>query len=217
MRKFNGFSLFAVALLAMLSTGCQPAPQPPEQAQQDAPALSFDLAGKLTNVEGLLQSRGEELQALSECVGELQRDTLDNFAKVDAKLDALAEKIGDGSKVSGTVATSTPSQPTPVATSTKATATTTVQPRWINHDGLSLRDHIIQVHGLDPSLSDAELIAAHDAWHDQYGGAPPTQVMGSGSRTIRYSTTRSSCPGGRCPTSGTTYRRGLLGFRWLRR
>lgn len=90
--------------------------------------------------------------------------------------------------------------------------------RWQSNDGRSLQDHATQVHGFNPNLSDAQLAAQHDAYHDQYGGASPSTAMRSRSVTVQSPFTTSNCPGGQCPTAGrsraATVQRsgGLLGF-----
>lgn len=58
-------------------------------------------------------------------------------------------------------------------TTTKTAPSTSYQARWTNNDGLSPRDHAVLAHGFDPSLSDAQLAAMHDAYPDQYGGTNP--------------------------------------------
>ena len=46
------------------------------------------------------------------------------------------------------------------------------QRRWYNHDGLTLRQHAEHVHGYSTAgMSDAEVAAANDHYHDQYGGS----------------------------------------------
>ena len=95
--------------------------------------------------------------------------------------------------------------------------------RWHSNDGRSLRQHAIEVHGFDPGLSDAQLAAQHDAYHDVHGGDSPPRVNVSWSNppAVRTRTTTvqsayvSECPGGVCPTSRTTTVQssgGLLGF-----
>lgn len=69
--------------------------------------------------------------------------------------------------------------------------------RWVNHDGLSFRDHGIMVHGLSPSLSDEEMASQRDAYHDQYGGGH-SHV---GSPAVAVQRTVSNCPGGVCPVN----------------
>ncbi len=99
--------------------------------------------------------------------------------------------------------------------------------RWHSNDGRSLRDHATQVHGFDPNLSDAQLAAQHDAYHDQFGGAAPRSPVqyapAMRSRTVTVqSPFASSCPGGVCPTSRTRTVQssggpmglGILGRRW---
>ncbi len=82
-------------------------------------------------------------------------------------------------------------------------------PRWHSNDGRSLRQHAIEIHGMDPNLSDAELARQHDAWHDHNGPiAPRTSAAYSQqwqpatrSRSVQFSSGTSNCPGGVCPTS----------------
>lgn len=76
-----------------------------------------------------------------------------------------------------------------------------VSPKWMNTDGRTLRNHMVEVHGFSTSMSDGAMIQAHDAWHDQNGGEPPSPAR-SRSRTVTYSS--SSCPGGVCPAPGVT-------------
>ena len=78
--------------------------------------------------------------------------------------------------------------------------------RWSSNDGRTLRQHAIDVHGMDPSLSDAEMARQHDAYHDRFGGMPP-RILPPASR-VRTTTVQSpyvsSCPGGVCPVNRTT-------------
>ncbi|MCC7334425.1 MAG: hypothetical protein IT422_04995 [Pirellulaceae bacterium] len=101
--------------------------------------------------------------------------------------------------------------------------TTTSQsysPRWTNNDGKSLRDHMIQDHGFDPSLSTPQMAMQHDAYHDQYGPASPVGTQyrnvaaqlsapssGMTGRTVTRtrSNVTSSCPGGNCPVNGNSF------------
>lgn len=101
-------------------------------------------------------------------------------------------------------------------------------PRWHNNDGKSLRDHMIQDHGFDPSLSTEQMAMQHDAYHDQYGPSPPTRSVtrtrqltypqyqpAMRSRSVQVQSSGSSCPGGVCPTSRSVQVQssgGLLGF-----
>lgn len=98
----------------------------------------------------------------------------------------------------------------------KASSYTT--PKWTNNDGRTLRNHIVEVHGLSPAMSDGELIAAHDAWHDNNGGDPPAARSRSRSVTQTYMLS-GDCPGGICPAPMATTRTrtvqsrgGLFGF-----
>lgn len=86
----------------------------------------------------------------------------------------------------------------PLPSRTVTRSVSSYSPRWQNHDGQSLRDHAINEHGFASNLSDAQLFQMHDAYHDQYGGAPP--AMRSRSVTVQ-SPYVSNCPGGQCPTS----------------
>jgi hypothetical protein len=131
-------------------------------------------------------------------------------------------------------------QPVSKATVTKAP----YKARWVNHDGLSFRDHGIIVHGLSPSLSDEEMASQRDAYHDQYGGGHShvgspvvsscpggvcpvntvnvsrTASSPSGYTGVTVQRSVSSCPGGVCPASRTTTAQrsgGLFGFGLLGR
>lgn len=101
-------------------------------------------------------------------------------------------------------------------------------PRWFNNDGRTARNHAVQVHGFDPSLSDDQLAILHDQWHDQYGSAhsvsssyvssgyaPVVSSVITSSPRRSYSTTSvSTCPPGGCPvgvsSTVVTKRGGLL-------
>lgn len=108
--------------------------------------------------------------------------------------------------------------------------------RWVNHDGLSFRDHGIIVHGLSPSLSDEEMASQRDAYHDQYGGGHshvgssvvsncpggvcPVNSSSGLARNVTVQRSVSNCPGGVCPTSRTTTVQrsgGVFGFGLLGR
>lgn len=96
-------------------------------------------------------------------------------------------------------------------------SSTPYQPRWHNYDGRTARQHAIESHGFDPSLSDAQLARLHDAYHDQYGEHPPTAAPVYRSRsTVVQSPMTSNCPGGVCPTTSRTTTvqsgGGLMGF-----
>ncbi len=78
------------------------------------------------------------------------------------------------------------------------------QPRWKNHDGLSLHDHISQVHGFSGTPDEME--RAHDAWHDANGGDAPKAAMAASpvqSKVVTRSRSvqTQNCPNGRCPTT----------------
>lgn len=67
----------------------------------------------------------------------------------------------------------------------------------------TIEHHMATSHGVSVSgMSEAELLSQHDLMHDMMG--PVYQ-----SQNVSYSS--SSCPGGVCPTSGTTSRPRLLG------
>lgn len=56
-----------------------------------------------------------------------------------------------------------------------AAAPADVRPRWFNRDGLSRREHLEQVHGTPTTgLTEAQVIAAQNAYHDTYGPGHPT-------------------------------------------
>jgi hypothetical protein len=99
----------------------------------------------------------------------------------------------------------------------------TYVPRWSSNDGRTLRQHAIEVHGIDPGLSDAEMARQHDAYHDRFGGMPPRILpTASRARTVTVQSPYvSSCPGGVCPvnrmttvqSSGGVFGFGILGRR----
>lgn len=106
-------------------------------------------------------------------------------------------------------------KPKVVQAKPKAVVTKTavsVNPKWLNTDGRSLQDHMVEVHGFSQSMDTNQMIIAHDAWHDQNGGGAPAV---SKSRTVTYG---SSCPSGVCPAPSVSRSRtvqrsgGLLGF-----
>jgi len=77
--------------------------------------------------------------------------------------------------------------------------------RWSSNDGRTLRQHAIEIHGFDPSMSDEQIARQHDAYHDVHGGMPPRIAPAYRSRTTTVQSPYvSSCPGGVCPTSRTS-------------
>jgi hypothetical protein len=77
-------------------------------------------------------------------------------------------------------------------------------PRWQNHDGLSRRQHLEQVHGMSTAgMSESELIAAQNHYHDTYGGGHPVKMP---SAPVRSTASNNNCPGGVCPTPQSSAR-----------
>lgn len=101
-------------------------------------------------------------------------------------------------------------------------ASSSYSARWKNNDGLSLREHAVQKHGIDPSLPTSEIYRQHDAYHDVYGGAQPgttsRTVVRSGPFVTRSVQTTSNCPEGVCPPRGIlrSNRPGYVPFQPLR-
>lgn len=108
--------------------------------------------------------------------------------------------LGDGSLVRIVA------QPVAVTASTTRVVATVAEPyrgRWPNNDGRTFRQHAVEVHGFDPRLSTAELTRLHEAYHDRFGGHPPTPAS---SLRYRSSTVTRSCPPGGCPVNNTRQR-----------
>lgn len=108
-------------------------------------------------------------------------------------------------------------RPAPVIKPQAPVVSGNYSPRWHNYDGRTARQHAIEVHGFDPGLSDAQLARQHDAYHDRYGGDPPTAAR---SRPAVVAPQVSNCPGGVCPmprTTATQSRGGVFGFGVFRR
>ncbi len=130
------------------------------------------------------------------------------------KLTGRVAQLEAAKKVAAVVpAVNYPAVSSPAAKSGGSTGgyTQSYSPRWQSNDGRTLRQHAIEIHGFDPSLSDAQLAQMHDAYHDEHGGMPPRiapryvpqyqPATISRSRSVQYSAGTSSCPGGVCPTS----------------
>lgn len=132
-------------------------------------------------------------------------DALESARKVAASVPAVSCPNGQCPNGQCPVVTTTVQRIVPSVSVTRSS----YSPRWHNNDGKSLRDHMIQDHGYDPSLSTAQMAAQHDAYHDRYGPAPPRATASYAaqyqpamrSRSVQYSAGVSNCPGGVCPTS----------------
>lgn len=125
-----------------------------------------------------------------------------DIAAIKSRLNALeSQAAGLSVKVSAA----------PVVKS--STVSAGVAGRWRNYDGLTPRAHAVEVHGFDSSLSDKQLAALHDAWHDANGGDPPAAMR---SRSVSVARASNDCPGGVCPVRSrstvVSSRGGLLGF-----
>jgi len=129
----------------------------------------------------------------------------DRLAAIEARLAAI-ERKPTAIEVRPAPAVVVRSAPAVVVQSASYNA------RWHNYDGRTARQHAVETHGFDPSLSDAQLAAQHDAYHDQYGGDPPTANR---SRSVQMSYSKKQCPYGGCPPQRSTWvqsKGGLLGF-----
>lgn len=192
MRTVSIMLAAAIAWLVFTS----PERQPQARVEVDLPAMQAAVDPALQALVDehsmLLEQHATELEEIEKC------HALD-VAEIVARLEAL-----ESPKTAAVV-----KPPTTAKVKVQASYT----PRWRNYDGRSLRDHAIEVHGFDSSWSDADLAAAHDAWHDTNGGDPPTALR---SKSVVMSRSTSNCPGGVCPTTSRARvvqsRGGLLGF-----
>ena len=137
----------------------------------------------------------------------------DRLSAIEARLAAL-ERKPTAIEVRPAPAVSVRATPAVVVQSAPAVAvrSASYNARWHNYDGRTARQHAVETHGFDPSLSDAQLAAQHDAYHDQYGGDPPTANR---SRSVQMSYSKKQCPYGGCPPQRSTWvqsKGGLLGF-----
>jgi len=81
---------------------------------------------------------------------------------------------------------------------------------WINRDGLSPRQHLEREHGTDTSgMTEAEVLAARDHYHNTYGAGHP--VKESRSRSIGLTLTRSNTQQANYPAVASTVGYGSLG------
>jgi len=81
---------------------------------------------------------------------------------------------------------------------------------WINRDGLSPRQHLEREHGTDTSgMTEAEVLAARDHYHNTYGAGHP--VKESRSRSIGLTLTRSNTQQANYPAVASSTGYGSLG------
>lgn len=117
---------------------------------------------------------------------------------------STSTSVGYGSV--GSSAASTPRTPLRSAVGNVAG---NVASRWENRDGLSRRDHLEIEHGTNTAgMTEAQMIAAQNAYHDTYGGGHPVKVP--------YAPVASDgCPPGGCPVpSSRAYQASSNGW-WL--
>lgn len=143
-----------------------------------------------------------------EGIKESQSGLSSQLDEISAKIDSVAKKLDSPGSYQKTQ---------PIADKSGGSNSSPVKPKWINHDGRSLIDHIKTVHGGPSNASDAELIQLHDSWHDAHGGAQPAAPSSDGGIPSRYasSVVTQNCPGGYCPSPTYSrpriFRGGLLG------
>lgn len=204
----------AVAFIVFTSPSRQPVAddylQQPTSAYLDSSALAAQVEDNTARI-GVLESK---LDGLYASIDELKASPAPTPApqvpKATQSVVEVRTPVRTAAKAAATVAAKAVKGAAIVATA-PVRAVANYQPRWRNNDGRSLKQHTLEVHGFDPSLSDAELYAMHDAWHDANGGDPPTR-----SRSVYKSVSSGDCPGGVCPVPSRTVvrqsRGGLLGF-----
>lgn len=178
------------------------------QTQSKAPQWK-DEAERLSEV---IVAVVEDVDLHAETVSILETE-VSAVATAVAKLESRVKKLEDASEAEKAKAKAKPQvaakapvvvTPPPIITSTPAfVVEQSYTGRWKNNDGRSARNHAIEVHGFDPSLSNSELARLHDSWHDMNGSQPPTGIVRQRTRTFTVTPrSTSDCPGGVCPAPG---------------
>lgn len=181
--------------------------KPPHDAHVYEQSETGSLA--LDNTARTVDSLVTRVQTLEEDVSALQVaaiQTQDVTASLEQRMSKLTPRpAADPAPIA---APTKPTQPVTSAAVVVPTSvpTVTAAGRWTNHDGLSPREHAIQVHQFPSHLSDAQLAAMHDAWHDINGSHPPTQsgalaarLLSTDNRYRHVEVSRRVCPPGGCP------------------
>lgn len=176
---------------------------------------------KLTSTALEAMPDSDELWTAVKALEAKQAELEAKVAQLEAlKTSSAVKATSGGSTGGGSTGGGSAGGYTQIVQGTQSTQTTgSYSPRWTNSDGRSLRDHMIDEHGFDPSLTTAQMVAMHDAYHDQYGPASPnlgartsnvavqlaSPTSGMTGRTVTRtrSNVTNDCPGGSCPvTSG---------------